>query len=438
MKAEIADVIKGSIGKELGVKKGDVLVSINGIVPQDLIDYRYLVADEFIDVEIEKTNRQRVVLEIEKDADEDLGLVFAEDTFDGMKRCKNKCIFCFVDQMPPDLRSSLYLKDDDYRLSLLYGNFITMTNLTEADLQRIIEMHLSPIYISVHSADPELRRKLLNNPAAEKIMENISRLAKAGIEMHTQFVLCPGINDGQSLKDSIFKLQEYWPQVKSIAVVPVGITKYQKNRDLRTYQPPEANEIVQEITLMQQKFKKELGTSLVFLADEFYLLAEAEIPDYDHYEGFPQIENGIGLVRFLWDEFAEASLQLPKSLKDPRKAVFMTGISGRVALEPIKNRLNEVKNLEAEIFAIKNEFFGSTVTVAGLLTGQDLVLGLKELKQRQMEPLDIFITSTMLKFEEDVFLDNMTVAQVEELSNFKITVLEPSGKSIVDGIKAIS
>ncbi|MEL7565139.1 MAG: DUF512 domain-containing protein, partial [Dehalobacterium sp.] len=271
MKAEIAGVIPGSIGSELGLEKGDVLISINGIVPQDLIDYRYLAADEIIDVEIEKLNHQKMLLEIEKDVDEDLGLIFAQDTFDGMKRCKNKCIFCFVDQMPPNLRDSLYLKDDDYRLSLLYGNFITLTNLSEKDLLRIIKMHISPIYISVHSTEPELRKRMLNNPKAGNIMGIISRLAEAGIEMHTQIVLCPGINDGQNLKETIFTLQEYWPQVKSIAAVPVGITKYQKNPALRPYTTGEAKKIVMDISLMQQKFKHKMGTNLFFLADEFYL-----------------------------------------------------------------------------------------------------------------------------------------------------------------------
>jgi len=438
MKAEIASVIPGSIGSELGLEKGDVLISINGIVPQDLIDYRYLTADEFIDVEIEKLNQQRVLLEIEKDVDEDLGIVFAQDTFDGMKRCKNKCIFCFVDQMPSNLRESLYLKDDDYRLSLLYGNFITLTNLTEEDFQRITKMHISPIYISVHSTEPELRKKMLNNPEAGKIMKSISRLAKAGIEMHTQIVLCPGINDGQRLKESIIKLQEYWPQVKSIAVVPVGLTKHQKNPSLRPYTAMEAKEIVLDISLIQQRSQKKIGTNLVFLADELYLLAKYEIPSYDYYEGFPQIENGVGLVRYLWSEFQKASVDLPKALNTPREIIFVTGMSGGAVLRPIRERLNMIENLKADVIQIKNEFFGSTVTVAGLLTGHDLISGLKDWRETQTLTPEIFITSTMLKYEEDVFLDNMTVTEVENILDCKINVLEPSGKSIVETIKNLN
>ena len=435
MKAEISGVIPGSIGAELGVEKGDFLISINGIVPQDLIDYRYLSADEYIDVEIEKPDRQRIVLEIEKDADEDLGLVFTQDTFDGMKRCKNKCIFCFVDQMPPNLRDSLYIKDDDYRLSLLYGNFITLTNMKEADLQRIIEMHISPIYISVHSTEPEIRKRMLNNPQAGKLISIMTRLAEAGIEMHTQVVLCPGINDGEHLAETIATLQNFWPQVKSVAVVPVGITKYQKNPLLRSYTPSEAKIIIRDVTRRQEEFKSKINSNFVFLADEFYLLAGEEIPSYDHYEGFPQIENGVGLVRYFWHDFQKAAPKLPQALKNKKKFFIVTGISGGPVLEPIIQRLNEIKNLEVNLIKISNDFFGRTVTVTGLLTGHDLILGLEEWRKEEEEVPEIFISSTMLKYGADVFLDNTKVSQVAARLNCKINVLEPKGESLVTAIK---
>jgi len=435
MKAEISGVIPGSIGAELGVEKGDFLISINGIVPQDLIDYRYLSADEYIDVEIEKPDRQRIVLEIEKDADEDLGLVFTQDTFDGMKRCKNKCIFCFVDQMPPNLRDSLYIKDDDYRLSLLYGNFITLTNMKEADLQRIMEMHISPIYISVHSTEPEIRKRMLNNPQAGKLISIMTRLAEAGIEMHTQVVLCPGINDGEHLAETIATLQNFWPQVKSVAVVPVGITKYQKNPLLRSYTPSEAKIIIRDVTWRQEEFKSKINSNFVFLADEFYLLAGEEIPSYDHYEGFPQIENGVGLVRYFWHDFQKAAPKLPQALKNKKKFFIVTGISGGPVLEPIIQRLNEIKNLEVNLIKISNDFFGRTVTVTGLLTGHDLILGLEEWRKEEEEVPEIFISSTMLKYGADVFLDNTKVSQVAARLNCKINVLEPKGESLVTAIK---
>jgi len=435
MKAEISGVIPGSIGAELGVEKGDFLISINGIVPQDLIDYRYLSADEYIDVEIEKPDRQRIVLEIEKDADEDLGLVFTQDTFDGMKRCKNKCIFCFVDQMPPNLRDSLYIKDDDYRLSLLYGNFITLTNMKEADLQRIMEMHISPIYISVHSTEPEIRKRMLNNPQAGKLISIMARLAEAGIEMHTQVVLCPGINDGEHLAETIATLQNFWPQVKSVAVVPVGITKYQKNPLLRSYTPSEAKIIIRDVTRRQEEFKSKINSNFVFLADEFYLLAGEEIPSYDHYEGFPQIENGVGLVRYFWHDFQKAAPKLPQALKNKKKFFIVTGISGGPVLEPIIQRLNEIKNLEVNLIKISNDFFGRTVTVTGLLTGHDLILGLEEWRKEEEEVPEIFISSTMLKYGADVFLDNTKVSQVAARLNCKINVLEPKGESLVTAIK---
>lgn len=435
MKAEISGVIPGSIGAELGVEKGDFLISINGIVPQDLIDYRYLSADEYIDVEIEKPDRQRIVLEIEKDADEDLGLVFTQDTFDGMKRCKNKCIFCFVDQMPPNLRDSLYIKDDDYRLSLLYGNFITLTNMKEADLQRIMEMHISPIYISVHSTEPEIRKRMLNNPQAGKLISIMTRLAEAGIEMHTQVVLCPGINDGEHLAETIATLQNFWPQVKSVAVVPVGITKYQKNPLLRSYTPSEAKIIIRDVTWRQEEFKSKINSNFVFLADEFYLLAGEEIPSYDHYEGFPQIENGVGLVRYFWHDFQKAAPKLPQALKNKKKFFIVTGISGGPVLEPIIQRLNEIKNLEVNLIKISNDFFGRTVTVTGLLTGHDLILGLEEWRKEEEEVPEIFISSTMLKYGADVFLDNTKISQVAARLNCKINVLEPKGESLVTAIK---
>lgn len=435
MKAEISGVIPGSIGAELGVEKGDMLISINGMVPQDLIDYRYLSADEYIDVEIEKGNQQRVILEIEKDVDEDLGLEFTQDTFDGMKRCKNKCIFCFVDQMPPNLRDSLYLKDDDYRLSLLYGNFVTLTNLTEKDLSRIIEMHISPIYISVHSTEPVLRKRMLNHPRAGEITSLIARLAEAGIEMHTQVVLCPKINDGAHLKATVSHLQEFWPQVKSVAVVPVGITKYQRNPALRPYTSREAKQIAAEVFLWQQEFKDKIGSNFVFLADEFYLMAKREIPSYDHYEGFPQIENGVGLVRYFWHDFDKNVAKLPKKLKEPRELFFITGASGGTVLRPVAEKLNLIKNLQVTVLQIPNVFFGDTVTVAGLLTGSDLISGLKEWRNTQNTVPEIFIASTMLKFGEDVFLDNMTLREVEKILHCKISALEPRGKSMIDAIE---
>jgi putative radical SAM enzyme (TIGR03279 family) len=437
MKAEIAGVMLESIGAELGWEKGDYLISLNGRVPQDFIDYRFMLAEEFIDVEIEKANGSRMIFEIEKEEDEDLGLIFAQDTFDGVKRCKNKCIFCFVDQMPPDLRDSLYVKDDDYRLSLIYGNFITMTNLTEKDLQRIIQLHISPLYISIHTIDPALRQRMLNNPNAGEILDKISYLAEAGIEMHTQVVLCPGVNDGKHLAETATGLKNYWPQVKTVAIVPVGITKYQKNGFLRPYTKEEAQEIVRYISSIQQEFRQEIDTNFVFLSDEFYLMAEQEIPSYDHYEDFAQIENGVGLVRFLWSDFDREAALMPPRIRSSRKIYFVTGISGEKVLAPITRRLNQIENLKVEIIALENKFFGNKVTVAGLLTGSDLISGLKSWRHEINHIPDIFLSSAMLKQEENLFLDDMTVQQVEEQLNCRLHIVEPLGKSIVAAINSI-
>ncbi|ATW24110.1 DUF512 domain-containing protein [Candidatus Formimonas warabiya] len=433
MRAEISGVVPGSIGEELGVKKGDLLRTINGIAPADLLDYRYLSADEFIELEIEKPHQERVIFEIEKDEDEDLGIIFDQDTFDGIKRCKNKCIFCFVDQMPPDLRNTLYLKDDDYRLSLLYGNFITLTNISTREISRIKDMHISPLYISVHSTNPALRQKMLGHSQAGQIVSYLRDLAQAGIEMHTQIVLCPGVNDGEDLYETVHQLSAFWPHVQSVAVVPVGVTKFQKNPLIRPFTGPEAQHVVETVSQWQNNFQKHLKTNFVYLADEFYLLAQREIPPYDHYEGFPQIENGVGLVRSFWTSFRQASALLPKSLDQTRKITFVTGRSAQPVLGPIVKRLNQIDQLEVDLISLTNHFFGPSVTVAGLLTGHDLMVGLRDWRRqyKQDDCPEIFVSSVLLKFGEDLFLDNMTVDQVEKALKIMIHAVDPVGESLI-------
>lgn len=435
MKTRISGIVPGSIAQELGIENGDYLVSINDVSPVDLIDYRFLIADQNIELEIEKVNQEIWCLDIEKDEDEDLGIIFEQDTFDGIKRCKNKCIFCFVDQMPPNLRDTLYIKDDDYRMSFFHGNFVTLTNLTENDINRIKRMRISPLYISVHTTDGKLRQSMLKNPHATNIYNQLKDLAQAGIELHTQIVLCPGINDGASLEKSINMLVDLWPQVQSVAVVPVGLTKYQRNPDMRTFTAQEAGKVIKDVSSWQKKFLTNIGSNFVFLADEFYLMGGVDIPSYDSYEGFPQLENGVGLVRLLWHSFEEFMNKLPTDLEELRKVALVTGTSAGEVLKPIINTLRKINNLEIDLIQISNEFFGDSVTVAGLLTGSDLIIGLDDWRKDQIDELpEVCIPSVMLKNGENVFLDGMSVADVEKKLQIKLTSVDPTGKDMVNAV----
>jgi len=435
MSAEVSGVISGSIAEEIGLKKGDLLMSINGMEPQDIIDYRYLICDQEISIEVENSLHERIIFEIEKDEDEDLGIVFAQDTFNGLKKCQNKCVFCFVDQMPSNLRETLYLKDDDYRLSFLYGNFITLTNISDAEIARIKAMHISPLYISVHTTNGSLRKKMMNNTRAENIYALIETLAEGGIQMHTQIVLCPGVNDGEELAKSVHDLGALWPHVQSVAVVPVGLTKFREDSVVRSFKPDEAREVVDAVSLWQRKFQNRFGVNFVYLGDELYLLARAELPSFPQYDGFPQIENGVGMVRFFWQGFERIRSNLPKKIKHSRKIVFATGKLAAPVLEPVVERLNHIDNLSVSLVAIENRFFGPSVTVAGLLTGDDLVNGIEQWKKnRNFQSWEVFIPSVMLKYGEDFFLDGTSRGEIEKKLHVKITVVEPTAERLVKAL----
>ena len=431
--ASIGNVIPGSIADEVGIEKGDEILTINGQHPKDLIDYRFLCADEEIEVEVRKENGEVWVCEIQKEYDEDLGVGFAQDTFDGIRSCANKCIFCFVDQMPQELRKSLYVKDDDYRLSFLHGNFITLTNLKQEDMKRILRMRLSPLYVSVHCTNPKLRETMLGTRSAGMIMEQLTTLVNAGIELHTQIVLCPGVNDGQELKRSIDELASLRPHVLSIAIVPVGITRYRENlRELRKFSESEAAALILEITRNQKNFLKKYGSPLVYLADEFYVLAEKEFPAVEFYGGFPQLENGVGLVRLFYESFAQENQGLPCSLAQNIKVAIVTGVSGEYVLRPVCRRLNEIDNLYVELVGVANEFFGPLVTVAGLLTGGDVLHALKERDSFDL----ILLPSVMCKRDEPVFLDGMTVARLENELKTPVRVIniDDGAKQLIEAI----
>ncbi|SHG90629.1 putative radical SAM enzyme, TIGR03279 family [Thermosyntropha lipolytica DSM 11003] len=430
MGACIIDIIEGSIAEEIGLEKGDILLSINGQEIKDILDYQFYVQDEFIVIDVKKTHGEIITFEIEKDEDEELGVLFADIVFDRMKVCRNRCIFCFVDQMPPGMRKTLYIKDDDFRYSFLYGNFITLTNLKEKDWEKIIAMRLSPLYVSVHCMDPELRAKMLNNPKAKNISRDLKRLKDAGIEVHTQIVLCPGINDGVVLKESIEKLASFYPSVYSVGIVPVGLTKYRDNLfPLRSFTRKEAEEIIRLVDEYQKRFRKRLGRGLVYLADEFFIKAGQPFPPADYYDDYCQIENGIGMARILLDEFAEIIPELPQEI-EPKEAFIVTGVSGIPVLEPIVDRLNLIEGLSLKLIPVKNEFFGEQVTVTGLLTGQDIINTLKDGYRDKI----VIIPQVVCREGEEILLDDISLEDIKKATRARIYTVDGSAHSLVQTV----
>ncbi|CEP67695.1 Aldolase-type TIM barrel [Moorella glycerini] len=436
-RAVITAVRPDSIAAELGINPGDVLVAINGEPVPDLIVYRYLCAGENLEVEIEKPGGERWLVEIEKDYDEDLGLEFAVPTFDGLRRCSNKCLFCFVDQMPRGLRPGLYIKDDDYRYSFLHGNFITLTNLKPRDWEYIFRWHLSPLYISVHTTNPQLRYRLLGNQRGGEIMVQLKKLAAAGIQMHTQIVLCPGLNDGPELERTVKDLSSLYPAVQSIAVVPVGLTSRRENLfPLRRVTPKEAAAIANRITAWQAEFRHRFERGLVYGADELYLLANLPLPQAPYYDDFPQTENGVGLTRLFLDDFAAALANLNRPEIKHRRVVIATGTLAATLLAGlVQEATARAGNLEARVIPVPNLFFGPQVTVAGLLTGQDLLRGLKEAAPwvREKEGV-ILIPDVMLKKDAPVFLDDLTPEALARELGVEVQVIPATGRGLVEGL----
>lgn len=405
----ISKVLPDSIAMEAGLEAGDRLITVDGENVRDIIDLSFALADENVELLIEKSNGERELLEIEKDYDEDLGIEFESAVFDGVRRCANRCIFCFVDQMAPGMRESLYVKDDDYRLSFLYGNFVTLTNITPQDMDRIRRLHLSPLYISVHTTNGALREKMLNNKNAGKIMSQLDTLITNGIEMHTQIVLCPDINDGSELEKTIGDLYALHPNVLSMAIVPVGLSRYRENcYSLQVFTPQQALDVVTMVNKWQQKCRKENGTSFVYLSDEFYLAAGQPIPEYDFYDGFPQLENGIGLIRNFLHEWEQEAIA-GDGYKEPHHIDVLCGVSAEKILGPLLDAV-KIPNLTIRVISVENNFFGTDITVSGLLTGQDI---LATLGQDQGKRTGVIIPGTSLRKGEGIFLDNMTLDELE-------------------------
>lgn len=429
MTARIKGIADGSISQEIGIEAGDILLAINGSPVTDILDYEFYAQDDTLNLEIQKSDGEIWSIDIEKDYDEKLGLEFDGVVFDKMKQCKNKCVFCFIDQLPPHMRSTLYIKDDDYRYSFLYGNFITLTNLKESDWRKIEIMKLSPLYISVHCMRPQLRAQILNNPAAARIKEDLQRLQQAGIEVHTQIVLCPGINDGSILQETISELANL-PTVVSIGIVPVGLTGHrQKLPPLRPITAQEATETIALVDACQKKFRASRDTGLVYLADEFYLKAGQDFPPADYYDDYCQIENGIGLARMLLDECEAIEPELPAQVIE-QEVYILTGLSGLPILQRIVERLNRIKGLSVSIITVPNKYFGGSVSVTGLLTGTDILAVLGD----SYAGKKIILPEVVLKQGQDILLDDLSLQDLQRISQAQIITVDGTAADLIQSI----
>ncbi|AKG21994.1 TIGR03279 family radical SAM protein [Calothrix sp. 336/3] len=411
--ARITKVLPDSIAAEIGFEVGDAIITINGTRPRDLIDYQFLCADEFLELEVIDTKGKTHQVEIEKDYDDDLGLEFETALFDNLIQCNNRCPFCFIDQQPPGKRSSLYYKDDDYRLSFLYGSYLTLTNLPEREWQRIEQMRLSPLYVSVHATEPDVRVRLLKNPRAAQIIEQIKWFQQRRLQIHAQIVVCPGINDGKHLEQTIRDLASFHrgdvPAVASVAVVPVGLTKFRPTEDeLIPVTSEKAKEVIQQVRSLQQEFSQKTGTNCVWLADEWFLIAQIELPTEKEYADYPQIDNGVGSIRLFLKQFADAAQRLLPAKVTPRQFTWVVGNAVETAFQPILNRLNAVEGLQVNMSALSSDYWGQSISVTGLLTAHDLLLKL----QGQEFGDGIILPSVMLKYGESIFLDDISIEEV--------------------------
>ncbi|MCM1265503.1 MAG: DUF512 domain-containing protein [Candidatus Gastranaerophilales bacterium] len=407
MPAIVSSVEVGSIAEELEIEAGDILLSIDGVELSDLIDYRFYCKNELITVEIQKKNGEIEEIELEKDYDEDLGIVFESAVFDKIKPCLNKCIFCFVDQQPKGLRDTLYIKDDDYRLSFLQGTYITLTNFTQADKDRIARMHLGPFYISVHTTNPELRVKMQRNPNAAKIMEELSWFKSQEIPFHAQIVLCPGFNDGKELERTLKDLDSLGDCVLSIAIVPVGITSYRKDSLLTRVDKSVAKETLR----IAEQYDK------VCCSDEFFLLAEEPIPDSGYYGHFSQLDDGVGSIRALLDDFY--MYELPEKLDKKLDITLATSYAAKDAMEIVSGKLNKIENLTCRVAPVRSDYWGENITVAGLITSDDLIRTVKDIETDY-----VVIPSIMLKSFSEVFLDGKTLDYVKAQTNKAFLVIK--------------
>ncbi len=412
---KITYVEPGSIADEAGIEAGDFLVALNGKEVNDILEYKFITADCEYEVTVKKADGSYEVIEIVNNYAEDLGLEFENALLTKARSCANKCVFCFIDQLPEGMRETLYFKDDDSRLSFLQGNYITMTNLSDKDLKRITDIKMSPINISVQCTDGEIRKFMLGNKKADKLLNQMQKLNDAGICMNCQIVLCPGINDGEVLDKTLSDISKF-PNVYSTSIVPVGMTKYrEKLHKLTPFDKEKSVKLIGQVSEWQQKFLKEQGSVKVYLADEFYIMAEKEFPSYEHYEDFPQLENGVGMARLTIYDFNDGIKECEETVY--KKVTVATGV---ISEKLIKSLVAEIDGIDARVVAIKNDFFGHSITVSGLVTGGDII---NQLKDKDLGDY-LFIPINMLRADTDVFLDDVTVPEVEKALGVKIIVTQ--------------
>lgn len=435
----IRRIKEGSIAEEMGMEPGDELLEIGGQEIVDIFDYQYLTQDEYIEVLIRRADGEEWLLEIDKEYDEDLGIEFENGLMDDYRSCHNKCIFCFIDQKPKGMRETLYFKDDDSRLSFLQGNYVTLTNMSDEDVERIIRYHLSPINISFQTTNPELRCMMLNNRFAGQALLQVRKLYEAGITMNGQIVLCKGVNDGAELERSIADLTAYLPHLESVSVVPVGLSKYREGLyPLEPFTKEDAQEVLRCIHRWQEKLYPQYGLHFVHASDEWYVLAEEPLPEAERYDGYLQLENGVGMLRLLLTEFADA-MKLLEEQKQVRERYVSCGgelsvVTGQLAYPFLQDMVRQMEErfpaLHIHVYAITNEFFGERITVSGLLTGQDII---RQLQGRELGER-ILLPQNVLRSGEDYFLDDVTVGDVEKALQVKVDIVKSSGHDFVHAV----
>lgn len=428
----IISVEPGSIADEIGIEPGDILVSINDKEILDVFDYRYMINDEYLEIVLKDGDGEEYIAEIEKDYDEDIGIVFESGLMDNARSCRNKCIFCFIDQLPKGMRETLYFKDDDTRLSFLQGNYVTLTNMKDEDIDRIIYYHLSPINISVHTTNPELRKMMLNNNKAGNIMERMRKLADSGIELHLQVVLCKGINDGLELDRTIRDITGLYPSARSMSVVPIGLTKYRDGLfKQEAFTKEDAENVIDQIEKWQRKNLERFGSRIVYAADEFYLKAERKIPEPECYEDFQQFENGVGMLSLFKAEFYELLPQIEDKEKRKRTISLVTGEAAFGLIREIACEImNKFPEITINTYCIKNEFFGETITVSGLLTGTDII---NQLRGKELGEY-IILPDSLLRNGETVLLDDIYVSDIERELNVRVKIALNSAENLVKRI----
>ena len=412
--AKVSKIVPSSIAEEVGFEIGDTIVSINGKEPRDLIDYNFLCSDVFLLLQVLDIQKNLYQVEIEKDYDEDLGLEFETALFDGLIQCNNRCSFCFIDQQPPGKRDSLYLKDDDYRLSFLYGSYLTLTNLTEKEWKRIEGMRLSPLFVSVHAIEPDIRIKLLKNKRAGEIKKQLEWFREKKLQIHAQIVVCPGINDSIHLEKTILELAEFHttenPTVISTAVVPVGLTRFHPEKsNLIPVDQVKSEEVIKQVQGLQKKFFFQFNSNFVWLADEWFLIAKQDLPPESDYEDYPQVSNGVGSIKkFIQEFYSICQEKLPQKIDKEKTLIWVVGNAVDKVFQPLAQRLNQVENLTIILIPLRSKYWGQEITVTGLLTGEDLISGLQNMYLGD----GILVPSVMLKNNNDIFLDDMTIEEV--------------------------